>query len=323
MIRLALHGGAGDPAPGGGDHADHRAALRRIAAEGHDMLLAGATAVDAVERMVQRLEECPLFNAGVGAVLNRDGLPELDAAIMDGSNRACGAVTGVMRAQSPVRLARAAMERSPHIMFMGAGAEALNRELGLPEVAPEYFIIEERMQQLVEARAKGVIVLDHDAAYAAPSTGHGLASSAKPDDAAFGTVGAVARDAQGRLAASTSTGGLTNKHPGRVGDTPIIGAGTYADDRSAAVSCTGTGECFMRAVFGHQVHARLLYAQESLEAACAAALDDVRQQGGRGGCIAIDRNGNISLPFNSHVMYRAWVGADGAVRVGVAPGDDA
>lgn len=298
-IRLAIHGGAGDPAPGEHSYREHREALRAIAAEGLQMLRGGAPALDAVERMVVLLEECPLFNAGIGAVLNREGQPELDAAIMDGRDRACGAVAGVSRIKSPVQLARAVMERSPHVMFMGPGAEALGRELGLPEVTPDYFITEERFHQLKEAHKKGVIVLDHESA--------------------FGTVGAVARDAQGHLAAATSTGGLTNKHPGRIGDTPVIGAGTFADNRSAAVSCTGTGECFIRAGFGFHVHGRLAHSGLDLAAACAEGLDDVKSLGGRGGCIAIDRAGNLALPFNSHIMFRAWVGADGVVRVGVEP----
>ncbi len=301
MIRLALHGGAGDLAADQTDTREQRAALRRIAEAGRRLLQAGAPALDAVEQMVVLLEECPLFNAGVGAVLNRDGLPELDAAIMSGTDRACGAVTGVMRAKSPVRLARAVMERSPHVMFMGTGADALNRELGLDEVTPDYFITEQRFRQLKEAHARGVIVLDHDSA--------------------FGTVGAVARDAQGHLAAATSTGGLTNKHPGRVGDTPIIGAGTFADDRSAAISCTGTGECFIRSGFGFEAHARMRYSGWDLARACSEGLDEVRRLGGRGGCIAIDHHGELALPFNSLAMYRAWMGADGAIRVGVGPDD--
>lgn len=298
MIRLAIHGGAGDSAPGA-DPSAHRAELRRIAAEGLQLLQDGASALDAVEHLVVRLEECPLFNAGVGAVLNRDGQPELDAAIMDGTGRRCGAVTGVTRAKSPVRLARAVMEKSPHVMFMGAGADALNRELGLEEVTPDYFITEERFHQLKEAHRKGVIVLDHDDA--------------------FGTVGAVARDGSGRLAAATSTGGLTNKHPGRIGDTPVPGAGTWADDSSAAISCTGTGESFIRACFGHHVHARLRFSGWDLARACAEGLDEVRRFGGRGGCIAIDRDGNVVCPFNSRLMYRAWVGADSVLQVGVEP----
>ena len=309
MIRLALHGGAGDLAPGHGDQPEHRAALAGVAAEGRQLLRDGASALDAVERMVVLMEECPLFNAGIGAVLNRDGLPELDAAIMNGADRRCGAVTGVMRSKSPVRLARAVMEKSPHVMFMGAGADNLNRELGLEEVHPEYFITEERFHQLKEARRNGVIALDHESAFGSSPNG----------DGAFGTVGAVARDAQGNLAAATSTGGLTNKHPGRIGDTPIVGAGTWADNRSAAVSCTGTGECFIRVCFGHEVHARMSYAGWTLAHACGHGLEEVKALGGRGGCIAIDHHGNIALPFNSRAMYRAWMGADGKVCVAVAP----
>jgi beta-aspartyl-peptidase (threonine type) len=298
MIRLALHGGAGDRAAGEGDR-EQRAALHRIGAEGLALLRAGASALDAVERVVELLEECPLFNAGVGAVLNRDGLPELDAAIMDGRDRSGGGVAGVMRSKSPVRLACAVMQHSPHVLFAGAGAEALGRELGLPQVEPDYFVTELRRRQLQAARLSNQIVLDHDSA--------------------FGTVGAVARDAEGHLAAATSTGGLTNKRPGRIGDSPLLGAGTYADDRSVAVSGTGTGECFIRAAAGYQVHARLLFGGEALAAACDAVLEDVRALGGRGGLIAIDRLGRLALPFNSQAMYRAWVGENGELRVGIGP----
>lgn len=301
MIRLAIHGGAGDLAPGAGPQTEHRAALRAISEETLALLRAGGPALAAVELAVQRLEECPLFNAGVGAVLNRDGVAELDAAIMNGADRSCGSVAGVTRAKSPVKLARAVMEKSPHVMFMGAGADHLNRELGLEEVTPDYFITEERFHQLKEAHQKGVIVLDHDSA--------------------FGTVGAVARDRDGNLAAATSTGGLTNKHPGRIGDTPIIGAGTYADNRTLAVSCTGTGEAFIRSGFCHQLHARLLYSGWDLPRACEEALGELRQFSGRGGCIAIDKDGHLLLPFNSYVMYRGWVGADGVVKIGIAPGE--
>jgi len=270
----------------------------------------GATALDAVEHAVLLLEECPLFNAGIGGVLNRDGLPELDAAIQRGSDRACGAVAGVMRSQSPIRLARAVMERSPHVFFSGPGAEQLGRELGLPEVEPAYFVTHERLVQLEDARRKGVITLDHD-------TDESRVQKTTRADAAFGTVGAVARDASGGLAAATSTGGLTNKRPGRIGDTPIIGVGTFADDRSVALSCTGTGESFIKAFFGHEVHARMAYSGWDVVRATQHALDEVRHYDGRGGCIAIDHLGQITMPFNSYVMYRAWVEADGVVRVGI------
>jgi len=304
MIRLALHGGAGE-LDAAADTREQRTELHRIASEGLQMLRDGAASLDVVERMVMRLEQCPLFNAGVGGVLNRDGRPELDAAIMDGRDRRCGAVAGVCRAKSPVRLARAVMDRSPHVLFIGAGADELNAELGLEVVEPEYFITEQRRRQLRKAQRHDVIVLDHDSAY---------------DGAAFGTVGAVARDARGDLAAATSTGGLTNKHPGRIGDTPIIGAGTFADNRSAAISCTGTGEAFIRAGFAFDVDAQMRYRHASLATAAAQALDAVASYGGRGGCIAIDHAGNLALPFNSKAMFRAWVGENGTI--GVAVGAD-
>lgn len=306
-IRLAIHGGAGDAARGADTRA-HEQALREIAAHGTGLLKAGRSALDVVEACVMQLEECPLFNAGIGAVLNREGAPELDAAIMNGVDRACGAVAGVARVKSPIQLARAVMERSPHVLFMGAGAEALARHLGLPEVTPDYFITEERFHQLKDAHNKGIITLDHD-------------DTLEPGDAGggFGTVGAVARDRDGHLAAATSTGGLTNKHPGRVGDTPIPGVGTFADDATVALSCTGTGESFIRTCFGYHVHARMAFSGFSLAQACEDALTQVRHFAGRGGCIAVDRDGNIALPFNSRVMFRAWFDGAGEVRVAAGP----
>jgi beta-aspartyl-peptidase (threonine type) len=297
-IRFALHGGAGDPPADAGSQDQQHAALHRIATEALHLLRQGASALDAVSRAVVLLEECPLFNAGVGAVLNRDGQPELDASIMDGSNRAAGAVAGVSRVKSPVLLARAIMQRTAYVCFAGAGAESQARGLGLELVEPSYFITEPRLRQLEAARRAGVVTLDHDHA--------------------FGTVGAVARDAAGHLAAATSTGGLTNKPPGRIGDTPVIGAGTFADDASLALSCTGTGEAFLRACFGASAHARLAWCGWDLERACAEGLATVHGYGGRGGCIAVDREGNLSLPFNAGSMFRAWAGADGVVHAASA-----
>lgn len=303
-MQVAIHGGAGDLVPGTVDVTPHRAFLREVAAAGMACLRGGGSAVDAVEDMVVRLEECPMFNAGHGAVLNRDGQPELDAAITDGNGRRCGAVAGVTRTRNPIRLARGVMDRSPHVLFIGNGAEALARELGLECVDSAFFVTEERFHQLKVAQEKGIISLDHD-------------TSDPAADPAFGTVGAVARDRDGHLAAATSTGGLTNKHPGRVGDTPIPGAGTFADDASAAISCTGTGEAFIRAMFGHTVHARMTLAGESLAQAMQIALEQVHAyNGGRGGAIAIGHDGSVCLPFNSRVMFRAWSEGE-AIRVAV------
>lgn len=291
--RFALHGGAGELPDDAGPQAEQRTALHDIARAAVALLQAGGSALDAVTLAVEQLEQCPLFNAGVGAVLNRNGQPELDAAIARGEDRGTGAVAGVSRVASPIRLARAVMEQSPHVLMAGDGAEQLARELGLPMVAPESFVIPLRQAQLAAARRSGSIALDHVDDRAAP-------------DAAFGTVGAIARDRHGRLAAATSTGGLTNKRPGRIGDTALFGAGTFADDGSCAISCTGTGESFIRAAFGQAVHGRMVWGGLSLEAACAAALDDVRRLGGVGGCIAIDRDGRLCLPFNAGVLFRAW-----------------
>ncbi len=305
-IRVALHGGAGE-LPAGHDTREYRAALQTILADARRRLLDGASALDVAEGAVVALEDCPLFNAGYGAVLNTDGIPELDAAIVDGRDRRCGAVAAVSRLRHPVRVARAVMERSPHVLMAGVGAERFAFAQGFHEIDPRSLITNERRHQLEEARSKGVVALDHDR---------------EPDtEGGFGTVGAVIRDVHGHLAAATSTGGLTNKLPGRVGDSPIIGAGTFADDRSLAVSCTGTGEAFIRSGFGHILHARLLRREASLEAACEDGLRELAALGGRGGCIAIDREGTICLPFNSNAMFRAWCGADGRECVAVFAGE--
>ncbi|MDB5986128.1 MAG: isoaspartyl peptidase/L-asparaginase [Nevskia sp.] len=315
LIRLALHGGAGDLADGDNDlMRQSRHALRQIAEDVCAELRRGVAALDAVTLAVERLEQCPLFNAGIGAVLNRDGQPELDAAVMRGADRGCGAVASVSRVQSPVRLARAVMEQTPHVLFCGSGAEQLARALGLTMVEPAYFITPLRLQQLEHARRRGAISLDHD-------TGADAAAVSSDSGGGFGTVGAVARDAYGRLAAATSTGGLTNKLPGRIGDTPLIGVGTFADDRSCAISCTGTGEAFIKAGFAQAIHARMAWHDWDLQRACSEALASVQGYGGRGGCIAIARDGSLQLPFNSNAMYRAWSAADGRVHVAVRADD--
>lgn len=308
LIRFALHGGAGDLPADAGPQTAQRNALREITDEAARLLRGGSSALDAVTLAVERLEQCPLFNAGIGAVLNRDGQPELDAAIARGEDRGCGAVAGVSRVASPIRLARAVMESTPHVFFAGTGAERVAEELGLDMVAPEHFVIPLRLEQLASAKATGAIALDH--------VDEAIAGTRADPDAAFGTVGAVARDARGHLAAATSTGGLTNKLPGRIGDSAVFGAGTFADDRSCAVSCTGTGEAFIRALFGHAVHAQLL-AGRSLASACDTALADVRRYNGIGGCIAIGRDGTLAMPFNAGVLYRAWLDEQGRPTVAI------
>ncbi len=307
LIRFAIHGGAGNPAREAAPRTEHREALRRIASAAWQALRDGASATDAVENAVAALEDCPLFNAGTGAVLNADGVAELDAAIMRGSDRHCGAVAAVTRLRNPIHVARAVMERSPHVLLAGAGAERFAQHCGHALIDPATLIVPERLRQLDEARRAGRVALDHDHAAEKPAA----------DESGFGTVGAVARDAEGSLAAATSTGGLTNKWPGRIGDTPLIGAGTFADDRSVAVSCTGSGETFIRTGFAHALHARVLRGEGSLQRACEDGLAELSAVGGRGGCIAVGRDGNLALLFNSTAMYRAWCRADGQVGVAI------
>lgn len=302
---LAIHGGAGTitrTAMSADKEAAYQQALHDILAAGQRILMDGGSALDAVTEAVRLLEECPLFNAGKGAVLTSAGTYELDASIMDGATLAAGAVTCVKRLRNPILAARAVMERSEHVLFTSEGAEAFAQAQGLEFVEPDYYYTEARYAQWQRARQQdGMALLDHDAASL-------VAKEAAPidPDSKFGTVGAVACDAQGRLAAATSTGGVTNKKVGRVGDTPIVGAGCFANN-VAAVSCTGTGEMFIRAVAAYDIAAQMEYAGKSL----AEASDDVVMRklmaiNGRGGLIAVDAQGNVALPFNTEGMYRGF-----------------
>lgn len=308
---IAIHGGAGTLSRAHispEQEAAYHAALQQVLLAGQAVLAQGGTAVDAVCEAVRLMEECPLFNAGHGAVFTSDATHELDAALMDGATLAAGAVAGVAHVRNPVMAAREVMRQGQHVLMAGVGAERLAREAGLQMVVPAYFSTAARRAQLEAARAsQSGAVLDHDGAAA-------LAQRPLAEDRKMGTVGAVALDARGHLAAATSTGGMTNKRPGRVGDSPLIGAGTYADDRTAAVSCTGHGESFIRVAAAHDVCARMAYGCQSL----AQATDDVVHGalaaiGGTGGLIAVDRRGNVCLPFNTEGMYR------GLARVGEQP----
>ncbi|MDR6538456.1 isoaspartyl peptidase/L-asparaginase [Variovorax soli] len=304
MPVIAIHGGAGTisaAALTAGAAQPYHEALRDILQAGQALLLKGARALDAVCLAVEMLEDCPLFNAGHGAVFTQAETHELDAAVMNGADLRAGAVAGVSHIRHPVRAARAVMEEGAHVLLAGAGAEAFARERGLEMVEPAYFSTEARRSQLHRAQAAGRVVLDHDGA--ASSTG---ASGAPLDEGRkFGTVGAVALDHEGHLAAATSTGGMTNKRVGRIGDSPLIGAGTYADDKRAAVSCTGSGEMFIRTAAAYDVCARMRYAGQSLaQAAQAVVMQSLPAIGGSGGLIAIDRLGNVCMPFNTEGMYR-------------------
>ncbi|SOD54868.1 beta-aspartyl-peptidase (threonine type) [Pseudoxanthomonas wuyuanensis] len=301
---LAIHGGAGVVRQGmtPADEAAARASLEQALRAGHAQLAAGKPALDAVTAAITVLEDAPSFNAGKGAVFTHDGRNELDAAIMDGSSGRAGAVAGVRTVKNPILLAQAVMEKSRHVMMVGEGAEAFAKEQGVPLVEPGYFRTEKRWQQLQRA-------LREEASREA----HRDIETAKY----FGTVGAVALDAQGKLAAGTSTGGMTNKRYGRVGDAPIIGAGTYANER-CAVSGTGWGEFYIRAVAAHDICARVKYAGQSVAQAAAGVINgDIPKAGGDGGAIVLDSDGRIALPFNTEGMYRGWIGADGVPHVAI------
>lgn len=313
---IAIHGGAGTMSRSHISEAQNTAyhgALKNVLEAAQKLLANGGTALDAVSLAVDMLEDCPLFNAGHGAVFTHDETHELDAAIMDGASLRAGAVACVSRIRRPLRAARAVMEHSEHVLLVGPGAESYAQGLGLELVSPSYFSTEARREQLRRALATDQTVLDHDGA--ALTFGQPATIAAPLDEGKkFGTVGAVALDAYGNLAAATSTGGMTNKRPGRVGDTPLIGAGTYADNRTAAVSCTGTGEMFIRAATAYDLCARMAYGGLSLDAAAQKVVMDVLPTlNGRGGLIAVDAQGNFSLPFNTEGMYR------GHARVGEAP----
>lgn len=307
---IAIHGGAGAitrAAMSAEKEQRYLAELERIVASGQAILAAGGSALDAVTEAVRLLEECPLFNAGKGAVFTHQGTHELDACIMDGRTLDAGAISCVNHIRNPILTARKVLEVSPHVMFTGAGAEAFARQQGQEMVGPEYFFTQERYDQLQRAiAADSGVLLDHD----------GASQSQDPLDPEhkFGTVGAVAMDALGNLAAATSTGGMTNKQAGRVGDSPVIGAGCYASNHTVAVSSTGTGEVFMRTVAAYDVAALIEYGGLTLEEATHKVVQEkLLPLGGIGGMIAIDRFGNVVLPFNSEGMYRAFA------RVGDVP----
>lgn len=306
---IAIHGGAGTMSRSdisAEQEAAYHDALQDILRPAQQLLADGGSALDAVSLAVDMLEDCPLFNAGHGAVFTHDETHELDASIMDGATLRAGAVACVSRLRRPLRAARAVMERSEHVLLVAAGAEAFAASLGLELVTPDYFSTEARRVQLHRALASNATVLDHDGAALVFRTA--APGSAPLDESTkFGTVGAVALDAQGNLAAATSTGGMTNKRPGRVGDTPLIGAGIYADNRTAAISCTGTGEMFIRTATAYDICARMAYAGQSLDVAAQEVVMNVLPTlNGRGGLIAVDAQGNLSLPFNTEGMYRGW-----------------
>ncbi|MEX3857759.1 isoaspartyl peptidase/L-asparaginase family protein [Paraburkholderia sp. BR10923] len=317
---IAIHGGAGTilrTSMSASAETEYHAALNAVLSAGQRVLADGGSALDAVSEAVRLLEDCALFNAGHGAVYTAAGTHELDAAIMDGRTLDAGAICCVKRVRNPVLAARRVLERSDHVLFTGEGAEAFAAAQGLEFVDNSYFNTDARYRQWQLAREQQRPMLDHDAAtLASAASGNGDPMPHEPIDPnrKFGTVGAVALDRHGHLAAATSTGGVTNKQVGRVGDTPLIGAGCYADDATCAVSTTGSGEMFMRMVAAYDVAAQMAYRQVSLEqAAHDVVMNRLPKIDGRGGLVAVDVHGNVTLPFNTEGMYR------GFARLGEAP----
>ena len=307
-ITLAIHGGAGTIAPElmtPTREKAYREALDLSLRKGYGVLLEGGAALDAVEAAVRVLEDSPLFNAGRGSVFNADGQHEMDASLMNGSDLQAGAVAGVQNVKNPISLARKVMENSGHVLNSGNGAFEFAHKHKVPLEDDQYFFDEFRYQQWQETVGTDVYQLDH-------------AASAAAKEKKFGTVGAVALDTNGHLAAGTSTGGMTNKKWQRIGDSPVIGAGTYANDASCAISCTGHGESFLRAVAAFDVHALMLYKGLSLAEAVREVVHvKLPPLDGDGGLIAIDREGNVVLDFNCSGMYRGQVGADGVCHTAI------
>ncbi|MFT3755203.1 MAG: isoaspartyl peptidase/L-asparaginase [Pseudoxanthomonas sp.] len=309
---LAIHGGAGvepgDLTPE--EETTARQALEAALRAGHAKLKAGASSIDAVTAAITVLEDAPQFNAGRGAVFTHDGRNELDTSIMDGATGKAGAAAGLHRVKNPITLARAVMEKSQHVMMVGDGAEIFAKEQGIALVDPSYFRTEKRWRALQKA-------LQEEKQAQASNTQLVL-----PGKAYFGTVGAVALDAQGQLAAGTSTGGMTNKRYGRVGDSPIIGAGTWADAR-CAVSGTGWGEFYIRAAAAHEICARVRLSGTPLARAADAVINgDIPKAGGDGGAIALGADGSVAFPFNTGGMYRGWIGPDGVPHVAIYKDDE-
>ena len=310
---MVIHGGAGTILKANMTPAKelaYRVALTQALKTGYEALKAGKSSMDAVEATIHVMEDSPLFNAGKGAVFTHDGKNEMDAAVMDGKTQMAGAVAGVTTIRNPISAARAVMEKSEHVMMVGKGAEHFAKEAGLKIVPPSYFYTKDRWDGLQRAikddSAKAV--LDH-------GSKKSMLMGVQNKDNKFGTVGAVALDQAGNLAAGTSTGGMTNKKYGRVGDAPIIGAGTYANNETAGISATGWGEFYIRNVVAYDISAMMEYKKMSLQDAAAAAIEKVGKMGGDGGLIALDRAGNVAMPFNTAGMYRGTVTESGEIEV--------
>lgn len=315
-VAIVIHGGAGTLTPENTSperEAAYRARLEEALRTGHEILADGGSAVDAVVATIQVMERSPLFNSGVGAVFTSEGTVEHDASIMDGRTRNAGATAGTKHVFSPIALARLVMDSSKHVMLAGEGAEAFAREHGTEMVPNDTFYTERRREQWRRSREES----GGDGVPAGPAAAAVTGAGAMPSGAdVTGTVGCVALDSRGNLAAGTSTGGMTNKRFGRIGDSPIIGAGTYADDETAGVSSTGWGEYFIRGVVAHDIASMMRYAGLDLPAAASAVIHGrLEELGGTGGVIAMDAEGHVATPFNTAGMLRGWIGTDGEMVV--------
>jgi beta-aspartyl-peptidase (threonine type) len=302
-VAIALHGGAGTidrDRMSAEVEAKYRSFLDKAISDGYQQLQAGEEGLDVVVAIIQRMEDSPLFNAGKGSVYTWDGQHELDASIMHGAQMDAGAVAGVTTVQSPIALARAVMEQSPHVMLASRGAEQFAKELGIPEVSPAYFETERRKRALESYKSRTQVGIEPQVDYK------------------FGTVGVVVLDSKGNLVAGTSTGGMTGKRWGRIGDAPVIGAGTYANNRACAVSATGHGEYFIRHTVARDICARMQFAGQGLnEAAEAVIMDELVVAGGDGGIVAVDAGGEVAMVFNTPGMYRASVSGSGVKSIGI------
>jgi beta-aspartyl-peptidase (threonine type) len=314
---FVIHGGAGTIERGKMSaelEADYHAALKQALLAGFNILKDGGIGLDAIEAALKILEDNPLFNAGKGAVLTNEGTVELDASIMEGKTLKAGAVASLKHIKNPINLARLVMEKSKHVMMVGDGAEVFAKQLGLQMVTNEYFITERRRMDYLRKKdeeKKQEQKKEPEKKQSHSSGKRGSLEDSLPNDQKYGTVGAVALDKAGNLSAGTSTGGISNKKFGRVGDSPIIGAGTYANNQTCAISATGDGEYFIRSVVAHDISALMEYRGMALKEAGEMVLEKVRKLGGLGGLVAIDKNGNIAMPFTTSGMYRGAIGADG------------
>jgi len=319
-VVLVIHGGAGtilkkNMTPE--KEEAYTAKLEEALKAGYEIINNNGTSVDAVQAAINVMEDSPLFNAGKGAVYTNKETQEMDASIMRGNDKNAGAVAGVETIKNPINAARAVMEKSEHVLLTAEGAEAFAEKCGIDIVDTAYFRSDVRMKQLKRVQDKEKTVLDHDGDQGAIDTSEDEFNIDYIEDKKFGTVGAVAIDNNGDLAAGTSTGGMTNKRYNRVGDSPIIGAGTFADNATCGVSCTGHGEYFIRNVVAYDVSAIMSYKEATVEQAANEVIQKQTDFGGSGGVIALDKDGNVAMPFNTAGMYRAYIKKDGAIYIGI------